>query len=767
MRRFGFGPAQTLILVSALVSSALAGCSMPAPDSLQDDVRPGQQWFRRTIGGGGGQTGIAIDPSNPEVVYVTTDNGGIVKTIDGGASWLSINNNIGNRLLGDIEMDPLNPSVLYVVAEVYSENLSWNDDPVNGELYRTRDGGESWEIVYAEGMGGGDGRAFGIVQWPSTRNILIPYDSNNPRRYDADDDRLSDVIYIGGWDWDASSADKRAGIWKSLDEGATFAQVALPDQNIWVLRHHPNDPERLYAGTYGDGLFVSADGGAAWESWRDRLPIPLISDLAIVPDSSTLYVATNGFRTEYAGEAYRDRRGIFKSVDGGSSFFRVNSGLERTSLNFEVLLLDATDSTGQTLYTGPWRGDYQGVYQTTDGAASWAPMTHEIREDPYWFDDFNNLWVLEQANDGRLFATTWRGIYRYEVERGRWAITANGLGNVGVRQVMFEPGSDSVIYLGMLDSTPWKSLDKGKTWINIGNGFKTADGSRNASASSFAISPAQPQVVYAAGIGSSGSYLSAVNKSTNGGAYWTPITNGLPPTTAEAPQWQAQDIVVTAYDPAIAYLALDLRSNGGRVYKTVDGGQHWSEVHAFAESPTDLAITATDPETVVAATANGSILVGRQGGSQWRSSHLGMGMIYAVDVFPSDPDRILLGVNVTGAYLTTDGGQTWEQVFDQRDLQPFISDLALSDFARERYRPTIRAVRFDPRDPDTLYIGHYPDRWMGIGILKSTDAGQGWTLLADKGWQMRSVSDFDLHPASGNLVVGTWEIYYYYQLDPE
>jgi photosystem II stability/assembly factor-like uncharacterized protein len=732
------------------------------PASTPEPVYAG--WTRRPLGGGGGQTGIAINPLNTSIVYVTTDNSGVVKSTDGGDTWFAVNNNLGNGHLGDIEMDPLNPDVLYVVAEVNSQSGASNDDPVTGELYRTRDGGQNWEIVYAEGMGNGDGRSFGIIQWPSTRNILIPYDPANPSRYDADGDRLTDVIYVGGWDEDEASADKRAGIWKSTDEGATFSQLALDDMNIWVLRQDPDQPETLYAGTYGDGLFVSRDGGEVWESWRDRIPIPTISDTAVVPNSNTLYVATNTFYSPYRADEYRDQRGLYKSTDGGASFFAVNTGLERTSLNFEVLILDRTDASGQTLYTGPWQGEDKGLYRTTNGGVHWTRMGYEASSDPYWLSSFANLWALEQARDGALFATTWRGIYRYDPASQEWKLKVKGLGNTAVRAIAFEPGNNSVVYLGILDSTPWKSLDKGMTWISAGRGFTTPDG-RKTGASDFAVAPTQPSIVYATGIGSSDDYLSAVNKSEDGGLHWKPITEGLPPTSAEAPQWQANAIVVSAYDPGIAYVALEFKSGGGGIYKTTDGGRLWREIYAIPGQPRDLALTATQAETVVCVTSDGTVWVGAEGGSRWRSSSPEPGLIYSVAVFPTDANRIVVGTR-TGAFLTADGGENWEHVFDVGDLQPFIERMALSEFARARYLPRIRVVKFDPANPRTLYLGHHASTWMGVGILKSVDGGQTWATLADDPFQMRSVNEFDLDPASHNLVVGSWEFYYYYADQP-
>ncbi len=730
------------------------------PIAGYSESQAGSKWTRYTLGGGGGQTGIAIDPTNSAVVYVTTDNGGIIKTTDGGETWFSINNNIGNHLLAGVEIDPLDPQTLYVAAEVYTKSPSWNDDPTNGELYRSRDGGQSWEIRYAEGMGAGDGRCFGIAQWPSTRNMLIPYDPADPDRYDADGDRLTDVVYVGGWDRDDTSADQRAGIWKSTDEGATFTQLALDEKDIWVLRQDPDDPETLYAGTYENGLFVSRDGGTTWEDWVDRIPMPMISDIVSVPNSDILYVATNALFTQYGDDQYRGQRGIYKSTNGGASFYLANSGLERTSLNFEVLILDRTDPSGQTLYTGPWWGENQGLYRTTNGGKRWTRMAHQVISGSAWFSRFDNLWALEQANDGTMFATSWRGIYRYNPTNRRWEIKVRGLGNIGVRDIAFEPGNNSVIYLGMLDAPPWKSVDNGLTWTSIEKGFKTVDGQREAGASDFAISVADPRVVYATGIGPSGSYLSAVLKSTDGGVHWQQIANGLPPTTSEDPQWQASAVVVSANDANVAYVALAVKSGGGRIYKTTDGGKEWSAIHAFPESPTDLAISPDESETVACATTQGIIYIGTQGGSLWHKADLGLGLLYAVDIL--NADRIAVGANISGAYLTTDGGNTWQHIFDDRKLQPFIGDLALSKFARDRYWPTIRTIRFDPHNPNTLYIGHNPGTWAGVGILRSVDEGRNWTALGDAGFQMRAVNAFDLDPSTSDLAVGTWEIYYYH-----
>jgi len=752
-----------LAIIGCLMLSGWVGCQSRPTVTAPAPARAAG-WSRHTLGGGGGQTGIAIDPTNTQVVYVTTDNGGLVKSVDGGQHWFSINNNLGNRSLGTVVLDPLNPQVVYVTAQVYSRQPSWSKDPVTGELYRSRDGGQIWEVVYAEGMVAG-ARSFGIAQWPSTRNLLIPFDPRQPQRFDRDGDGLSDVIYVGGWDGDDASDDWRGGFWQSTDTGQTFRQLALNDKSIWVLRQSPDDPTMLYAGTYNAGLYVSRDGGLTWASWLDRLPIPMVSDIAVMPKSSMLYVATNAFYSSYQDQDWHSRRGLFKSTDGGLHFDQVNVGLEATSLDFTVLLLDNRDPSGQTLYTGPWSGDARGIYKTTDGGLSWTRMAYQTVNNPTWFGDFDNLWAMAQAPDGTLFATSWRGIYRHDTESNVWNLLVTGLGNIQVRCVAYTPGDANTIYLGMADSTPWKSLDGGLSWINIGQGFTTWRGT-GASASNFASASTNPQVVYATAIDSSDQYAGMLYRSDDGGRHWQRIVAGLPAPAAGKPEWQATAVAVSAHDPQTAYVAVEMRQGGGRIYTTTDGGRSWEQIFDFPETPTALAVSATLPEALALVTQRGVVYLGTDGGRRWHSSSLDKRLLYAVDIFPTDPNRLLVGANIDGAYLTTDGGQTWQNVFGQAELSPLVGDLALSPFARERYWPTIRAVKFDPRDPNTFFLGHNPSPWAGLGILQSSDAGQSWRVLGDANFQMRSVTSLDVDAATGDLAVGAWEVYTYHAGHP-
>jgi hypothetical protein len=91
-----------------------------------------------------------------------------------------------------------------------------------------------------------------------------------------------------------------------------------------------------------------------------------------------------------------------------------------------------------------------------------------------------------------------------------------------------------------------------------------------------------------------------------------------------------------------------------------------------------------------------------------------------------------------------------------------MDDIALSDFARSRYMASFAAVKFHPTDPNTLFLGHHGHPWMGLGLFKSTDAGQSWTTLNDQGLQTRSIATIDIDDSGQNIIVGREEMFYYH-----
>jgi photosystem II stability/assembly factor-like uncharacterized protein len=121
----------------------------------------------------------------------------------------------------------------------------------------------------------------------------------------------------------------------------------LGKETFYALAIDPTNPQVLYAGTDGDGVFKTTDGGASWSAASSGLTYFYILSLAIDPTNpQVLYAGTDGC-------------GVFKTTDGGSSWSEASSGLA----NSNVLSLAIDPSNPQLLYAGTDGG----VFKTTNG----------------------------------------------------------------------------------------------------------------------------------------------------------------------------------------------------------------------------------------------------------------------------------------------------------------------------------------------------------------------------------------------------------------
>jgi hypothetical protein len=136
-------------------------------------------------------------------------------------------------------------------------------------------------------------------------------------------------------------------------------------------------------------------------------------------------------------------------------------------------------------------------------------------------------------------------------------------------------------------------------------------------------------------------------------------------------------------------------------------------------------------------------------------------IVYAIDIHPRYPQHIIIGVNRQGAFKTSDGGETWEQVLDADFFQANVGDLALNPDSP--VGATIEAVKFDPDDPQIIYAGHHNRGMAGLGVVKSTDGGASWGFINDSGLQYRNVFAMDIHPITKELFVGGFDGVYVYE----
>jgi hypothetical protein len=266
----------------------------------------------------------------------------------------------------------------------------------------------------------------------------------------------------------------------------------------------------------------------------------------------------------------------------------------------------------------------------------------------------------------------------------------NGL----VTTIAVNPNNSSVLYLGTAQGGVWRSGDGGNTWTPL---FDQQLSLGIGEPAGIAIDPNDTDTIYVGTSGRVGSVepdtiyqLSAgLLKSTDGGASWILLGSGIPPgNTGNASQFANQYINVIIVDPAnssVVYLAAQTG-----VFTSSNGGQSWSQAAGLGGDTQSLALDLTSP-------ANARIL------------HA--------------------GVSGVGAFISTDGGQTFSQTLSA--TTPVVATaLGGSTFTR------VVVALAPPTSPanvggvQVIYVtmaGNYGTTPDPVGVFLSTDQGGTWT----------------------------------------
>jgi photosystem II stability/assembly factor-like uncharacterized protein len=185
---------------------------------------------------------VAINWSNPDEVYAgmyrafrkgwdivsggPASEGGLYKSVDGGTTWAKLSAGLPGTLIGKIDLDVArsNPKVVYAMIEAPA---------AEGGLYRSDDAGETWRIVNNETR-------------LRTRPFYFHYVDVNPRD--------ENEVWVN-----------ELRLWKSTDGGRSFALVATPHGDNHGMWFNPDHPAIILQCNDG-GANVSLDGGASWSS---------------------------------------------------------------------------------------------------------------------------------------------------------------------------------------------------------------------------------------------------------------------------------------------------------------------------------------------------------------------------------------------------------------------------------------------------------------------------------------------------------------------
>ena len=333
-----------------------------------------------------------------------------------------------------------------------------------------------------------------------------------------------------------------------------------------------------------------------------------------------------------------------------------------------------------------------------------------------------DIWTTSTTTIGRIYAmaideTSPNIMYAGGLDQGVWKTTNsganwtqinNGLLNTQLQAIAICKNNPQVLYAGTAfgaNDGVYKTTNGGSSWTRVVNGITEPVGTLGVQA--LMVHPNDPNIAWVAIFGSPTNATNGLYKTTDGGANWFHITNGIIP-----PIYNFLSFAMSPANPNIIYTGSSFIAPSGpgpsRIYKSTNGGANWfvSSNGLPSDSTQLLAIrtmqvSSTNPNVVIATlfmnTANGGFYLSTDAGANWTKKHNGLPsdigtLIRSSAIRPLFDNQFYVGldgVDSLGVWGTTNGGNSW---FD------FNGGTMLNTYV-------IRALVFSPAGNHTLFAG--------------------------------------------------------------
>jgi len=364
-------------------------------------------------------------------------------------------------------------------------------------------------------------------------------------------------------------------------------------------------------------FFKTTDAAANWNNLNTGLT-GTVHIIAVAPNApNTIYAAgTEGF---------------FRSTDAGGTWIKTPStGLSGFSFANDMVV-DPTNSS--VVYVG----DLSGIFKSTDGGNTWSRVGPTVI--------FSSVFSIrfDPSTPTTIYIAARNGVFKSTDSGSNWTMLNNGLpgGTPTVLAIAIDPTAPLTLYAGTSSNGLFKTTDGGGVWTAMNNGM---GGGNPTMVTAIAIDPANPATIYTGHGDTPGA--GGINKSTNGGASWTLLTNGVP----------NAGVFTLIATPSAVYAAVN--SNG--VIKTTNGGSSWTKVATglWTTSVISLVVHPTDQAVLFAGTTG----IGLADAFVTKLNASGSGVLFSTFVGGSGED-IGNSIAVDGGGNIAIAGQTFSTNF--------------------------------------------------------------------------------------------------------
>jgi len=661
-----------------------------------------------------GATGVA---QQPNVFYIGVNNGGIWKTTDYGRTWNSVFDAQSTGSIGDLEVAPSNPNVIYAGS---GEGIQRPDLSVGNGVYKSTDAGKTWintGLKEAQQIGG-------IAIDPKDENTVFvaalghPYGPNHER-----------------------------GVYRTTDGGKNWERVLYKDENTGAIQV-TIDPKNskiiyadLWAGRQGpwengswegpeSGLFKSTDGGNTWNKLTKGLPtaadgLGRIGFCIAASDPNRMYACVDATKGG----------GVYKSDDGGETW---------SQDNIDNRLWDRGDDFAECK-VDPKNADIVYIanvvtWKSTDAGKTWSAYRGAPGGDDYhrlWFNpDHPEICLLcsDQGaeitvNDGQTWSTWYNqptaqlyhvsadnafpyNLYSGQQESGSVGIASRGNdGQITIREwhpvaaeeygyVIADPLDPNIIYGGKISK--FNKLTGQVQDISPQPGGRRRGGDyRFVRTAPIVFSAIDSKTLFYAG--------NVLFKTTTGGSSWDIISPDLTRKTWDIPasvgiytsddqKKMPQRGVIYTIAPSYKNInTIWIGTDDGLIQLTNDGGKTWKNI--------------TPPEV----TSWNKISMMDAGHSDDLTAYAAINKIRVDDMNPY-------------IYKTHDGGKTWKKIVTGLPADP------------------VNSVKEDPYCKGLLFAA------TETAVYVSFDDGENWNPLR---LNMPATSIRDIVIKDNDLAIGT------------
>jgi photosystem II stability/assembly factor-like uncharacterized protein len=669
---------------------------------------------------------IRIHPKNPDIVYVgalgrlygPNEERGLFKTTDGGKTWEKILYVDDKTGVIDLHMHPADPETLLVATyERQRDGYDYNDPAkkfgAGSGLHRTSDGGRSWKKIRT-GLPTCKLGRLGIDWYRKDPNIVFLLVESE--KIGGTPRTVAGMAYLG---IQAENNGRGARVTQvSRDSPAERAGLQIDDVIVRL-------GERMI------GSYVDLTEEVARHKGGDKLKLRLRRGEESREAEVTLAARGNATGGEYpyldrlGGQAANVQNkqgpngfeygGVFKSIDGGESWTRLNS-LNPRPMYFSQIRVDPNDDN-YVYVLGI------SLHRSRDGGKTFDPEGGRgVHGDHHalWIDPRDSRHMI-LGNDGGYYVTYDR--------MANW----DRLNHMAIGQfyhVAVDTRRDYRVYGGLQDNGSWGGPSRthsstgpiNEDWFRVGGG----DGYR------CAVDPNDADLVYST---SQWGGMRRLNLRTG---ETVPIR---PPNARRYRFNWNTPFLLSHHNSRIFYCA------GNVVFRSLDRGNDLRVISPNITatergSATALAESPRNPEVLYAGSDDGYLWVTRDGGKEWtnltknvglpgsrcvcsiEASRFEEGRAYVVfDGHRSDDDEPYV-------YVTEDFGKTWKSL---RGNLPWGST---------------RVLREDIENPSLLYLG------TEFGVWCSLNRGQTWESL-NTNLPTVAVHEFAIHPTAGEIVAAT------------